>query len=183
MELLTYSRTTKDQSRDTGMAMVLILLIAYLYTKNNKILLAAVGLQVVAMAVPAVFRPMAVLWLNFSRLLGEVVSRILLSIVYFAVVTPIGILRRLRGNDSLHLYRFKKSNESVMLERTHKFEGRDLVRPYSEENMEFVNDLWNFLRERKKFWLLPLVLILLMFGALVVLASGSAIAPFIYTLF
>ena len=49
--------------------------------------------------------------------------------------------------------------------------------------MEFVYDLWNFLRERKKFWLLPLVLILLMFGALVVLASGSAIAPFIYTLF
>jgi len=49
--------------------------------------------------------------------------------------------------------------------------------------MEFVYDLWNFLRDRKKFWLLPLVLILLMFGALVVLASGSAIAPFIYTLF
>lgn len=49
--------------------------------------------------------------------------------------------------------------------------------------MEFVYDLWDFLRERKKFWLLPLVLILLMFGALVVLASGSAIAPFIYTLF
>ena len=49
--------------------------------------------------------------------------------------------------------------------------------------MEFVKDLWGFLRERKKFWLLPLILILLVFGVLIVLTSGSAIAPFIYTLF
>ena len=49
--------------------------------------------------------------------------------------------------------------------------------------MEFLKDLWGFLKERKKFWLLPLILILLCFGALIVLTSGSAIAPFIYTLF
>lgn len=49
--------------------------------------------------------------------------------------------------------------------------------------MEFLKDLWGFLKQRKKFWLLPLITILLMFGVLIVLASGSAIAPFIYTLF
>ena len=49
--------------------------------------------------------------------------------------------------------------------------------------MEFIKDLWGFLRERKKFWLLPLIVILLVFGALIVLTAGSAIAPFIYTLF
>jgi competence protein ComGC len=49
--------------------------------------------------------------------------------------------------------------------------------------MEFLKDLWTFLRERKKFWLLPLILVLLLFGVLIVLTSGSAIAPFIYTLF
>jgi len=49
--------------------------------------------------------------------------------------------------------------------------------------MEFIKDLWGFLRIRKKFWLLPLILVLLGFGALVVLTAGSAIAPFIYTLF
>jgi hypothetical protein len=49
--------------------------------------------------------------------------------------------------------------------------------------MEFMNDLWCFLRERKKFWLLPIILVLLLFGALIVLTSASAIAPFIYTLF
>lgn len=49
--------------------------------------------------------------------------------------------------------------------------------------MDFLKDLWGFLKNRKKFWLLPLIMILLTFGVLIVMASGSAIAPFIYTLF
>ena len=49
--------------------------------------------------------------------------------------------------------------------------------------MEFLRDLWGFLSQRKKFWLLPVILVLISFGALIVLTSGSAIAPFIYTLF
>lgn len=49
--------------------------------------------------------------------------------------------------------------------------------------MEFVKDLWGLVRSRKKYWLLPLILILLIFGSLVVMTSGTAIAPFIYTLF
>ena len=49
--------------------------------------------------------------------------------------------------------------------------------------MEFLRDLWAFLKVRKKFWLLPLIIVLLLFGVLIILTSGSAIAPFIYTLF
>jgi hypothetical protein len=48
---------------------------------------------------------------------------------------------------------------------------------------EFVVELWAFMRERKKFWLLPIVLVLVLFGGLIVLTQGSAVAPFIYTLF
>lgn len=49
--------------------------------------------------------------------------------------------------------------------------------------MDFLKDLWGFLTVRKKFWLLPIILVLLLFGLLIVLTTGSAIAPFIYTLF
>ena len=49
--------------------------------------------------------------------------------------------------------------------------------------MSFVAELWEFLRARKKFWLLPIVIMMLIFGGLVVLTKGSAVAPFIYTLF
>jgi len=49
--------------------------------------------------------------------------------------------------------------------------------------MSFVGELWRFLRVRKKFWLLPIILINLVLGGILVLAQGSAVAPFIYTLF
>ena len=49
--------------------------------------------------------------------------------------------------------------------------------------MSFIKELWNFMRIRKKFWLLPIMLTMALFGALIALSQGSAVAPFIYTLF
>lgn len=49
--------------------------------------------------------------------------------------------------------------------------------------MELIKDLWGFLKVRKKFWLMPIILMLLVMGALIAFTSGSAIAPFIYTIF
>jgi Family of unknown function (DUF5989) len=49
--------------------------------------------------------------------------------------------------------------------------------------IDLLKDLWGFMADRKKFWLAPIIVILLLLGALVVFGQGSAIAPFIYTLF
>lgn len=49
--------------------------------------------------------------------------------------------------------------------------------------MSFLAELWTFMRVRKKFWLAPILIIFVVFGGLVVLSQGSAVAPFIYTLF
>ena len=49
--------------------------------------------------------------------------------------------------------------------------------------LDFLKDLWGFMRERKKFWMAPIIIVLVLLGALIVLAEGSAVAPFIYTLF
>jgi len=49
--------------------------------------------------------------------------------------------------------------------------------------MSFLAELWKFIKIRKKFWLLPILLVMALFGALIVLSQGSAVAPFIYTLF
>jgi hypothetical protein len=49
--------------------------------------------------------------------------------------------------------------------------------------LDLLKDLWQFMKERKKFWLLPIILVLVLLGGLLVLAQGSAVAPFIYTLF
>ena len=49
--------------------------------------------------------------------------------------------------------------------------------------LDLLRDLWGFMRERRKFWLAPLIAVLMLFGVLLVLAQFSAVAPFIYTLF
>ena len=49
--------------------------------------------------------------------------------------------------------------------------------------MSFISEFWEFLKVRKKYWLLPILLVLVLFGGLIVLSQGSAVAPFIYTIF
>ena len=49
--------------------------------------------------------------------------------------------------------------------------------------LEFLKDLWDFMRVRKKFWLAPIIIVLLLLGVLIVFVEGTAVAPFVYTLF
>ena len=49
--------------------------------------------------------------------------------------------------------------------------------------MEFLKEFWEFFKVRKKYWLLPIIIVLVLFGGLIILSQGSAIAPFIYTIF
>ena len=49
--------------------------------------------------------------------------------------------------------------------------------------MNFIKEFWEFLKVRKKYWLLPIILVLVLFGGLIILSQGSVIAPFIYTIF
>jgi hypothetical protein len=123
-------KITKDQSRDTGMAMVLLFLLIFVTRKREGWLFIAMGLHVLNMIVPQVYRPIAVLWLGLSDLLGAVVPKIMLGILFFVVVTPIGLFRRMLGRDALKLRDFKGGDGSVMLQRNHLFVAQDLERPY-----------------------------------------------------
>jgi hypothetical protein len=123
-------KISKDQSRDTGMAMVLLVLILFVTLKRKELVFGAMALHVLNMTLPQAYKPVAVVWLGLSDFLGAVVSKILMAVVFFAVVTPIGLLRRLAGKDSLKLRAFKAGEESVMVARNHMFTGEDLERPY-----------------------------------------------------
>jgi hypothetical protein len=123
-------RATKEQSKDTGMAVVLLLLIGALATHKTGYITAAVVVHVVSMAVPQVFRPVAVIWFGLSHLLGAVMSKVVLGVVFFLVVTPIGVIRRMMGHDALQLRTFKGSRSSVMAVRNHTYTPSDLEHPY-----------------------------------------------------
>jgi uncharacterized membrane protein YgdD (TMEM256/DUF423 family) len=121
---------TKEQAKDTGMALVLLLLLLALILRVHVLLPIAVGVLVLAMTVPNIFRPAASLWFGGSELLGTLFSRVFLTITFFVIITPIGLVRRLLGKDNLLLRDFKSSEKSVMKVRNYTFTGSDLENPY-----------------------------------------------------
>lgn len=121
---------TNGQARDTGMAIVLVLLLVWLAQRRDGYVAAAIVVHVLNMTAPPLFKPFAVVWFSLSHALGLVVSRTLLTLVFFIVVTPMAVWRKLAGHDSLNLRAFKKGRESVMTPRNHTFSGKDLEQPY-----------------------------------------------------
>jgi hypothetical protein len=121
---------SKKEASDTGMAMTLICLLLGYFTKNNNFYIAAIPALVINMAFPMFYYPFAMVWLSLTNLLGAVVSRILLSIVYILILLPVGLIRRATGKDSLNLKGFKKSTSSVMVVRDHEFTANDIKNPF-----------------------------------------------------
>jgi Saxitoxin biosynthesis operon protein SxtJ len=121
---------SKKEASDTGMAMTLICLLLGYFTKNNNFYIAAIPALVITMAFPMFYYPFAMVWLSLTNLLGAVVSRILLSIVYILILLPVGLIRRAAGKDSLNLKGFKKSTSSVMVVRDYEFTANDIKNPF-----------------------------------------------------
>ncbi len=121
---------TKKQASDSGMALVLIALICFAVLRRDAWLWAAMIILVIDMICPIIYKPFAFLWFGLSRVLGTVMSKIMLALVFFLVVFPIGFLRRISGKDSLRLHQFRKEKTSVFAERNHEYTTADLDKPY-----------------------------------------------------
>jgi hypothetical protein len=124
---MTTERT--DQAKDTGMAMVLILLlVAYFW--EIPLLGWAILVLLLVMIWPPLFSPVARVWFGLSHILGTIASKVLLTLVFIVITTPIGVLRRLLGFDSMRQKGWKKESGSVLIERDHLFVAEDLEKPY-----------------------------------------------------
>jgi len=123
-------KITVEQCKDSGLALVLICLICFQVWKPQFLMILAIVFLVVAMTYPLIFQPFARLWFGLSTLLGTVVSKIILAILFYAVVYPIALLRRALGKDSMRLKKWKQGNDSVFRTRDHRFIAKDLEHPY-----------------------------------------------------
>ncbi len=121
---------SKKEATDTGMAMALICLLLGHFTKHNFYYMLAIPVLVIDMTFPMFYYPFAVVWLGLTNLLGSVISRVLISIVYVLVLLPMGVIRRMAGKDSLNLNGFKKGNQSVMVTRNYEFTAKDITNPF-----------------------------------------------------
>lgn len=121
---------SKKEAADTGMAMVLICLLLGYFTKNILYYKLGIPLLVINMAFPMFYYPFAMVWLGLTNLLGIVVSRILLSVVYVLFLMPVGMIRRAMGKDALGLTGFRKGTGSVMISRDIEFTSNDIKNPF-----------------------------------------------------
>lgn len=123
-------KVSDEQCKDSGLALVLIALILSMFFSPYYLLPIGTGLLIVTMSVPTLFRPFARIWFGFSHALGTLVSKILLSLLFYGLVTPVGFIRRVLGKDSMQLKKWKRGKVSVFHDRDHLFTRQDLDNPY-----------------------------------------------------
>jgi len=120
-----------ERARDTGLVFVLLLLLLVIRTRNYDTLLPlAIGLLLLVMVWPAAFKVPARLWFGLSEIMGAVTSKLVLSLIFLLLLTPLAAARKLTGADLMKIKLWKKGEESVLVTRDHTFSAADLEKPY-----------------------------------------------------
>lgn len=122
--------STPKECQDTGLALTLLMLIIVNLWGVYSLVPVAMVLLIITMVWPRAFQPVAGLWFGFSHLLGTVMSTVILTVLFFVLVTPIGLIRRATGADTLQLKKWKTNDESVFAVRADLIQKKDLQTPY-----------------------------------------------------
>ena len=130
MKNIFSTNISKEQAKDTGMAVVLIFLLIGVFRQDFDFIKIAIIALIFTMTIPLIYKYLAVIWLGLSHLLGIVISKIVLSLIFFLVVTPVALIRRLMGYDTLKLKQFKNGSGSVMHTRDITFTKNDIDKPF-----------------------------------------------------
>lgn len=118
------------QALDSGLALTLIFMLLLYFTKKDIFLFCAVGALVFTMVWPAIYKHFAKIWFGFSHIIGTFMSRIILSLLFFLIITPMGLVRRLCGADPMNLRKWKLETDSVFKTRDHLFTRQDIEKPF-----------------------------------------------------
>ena len=124
---ITHPLVEKKQTVEFGLVAVLVVCGFALWFNAKILILTAIILCLLTLIVPLIFYPFAVLWFGLSSILSRISSTLLLRLVYFLILTPTGLLRKILGKDTLRIRQFKKSTQSVMIDRNHTFTAEDMT--------------------------------------------------------
>jgi len=125
-----HNKNDLDRNKDSGMALILLFLVAAHYFNEIRIITVAIILLLLNMIVPHVYKPFAKLWFGCSTIMGTYASKLLLTILYFIIVTPIGVIRRILVKDVMQTNKWKNGQDSVFIIRNHMFQKEDIEKPY-----------------------------------------------------
>jgi len=130
IEMQLKTSFSKKEHTDSGLALLLITLFVGLWLGNHLLFRITIAEVFVLLIAPVIIYPFTFLWLNSSDLFGKVLSRILITVIFFLFVCPVALIRKALGKDTLRLKEFKKGTDSVFTDRNHTFTKSDLSIPY-----------------------------------------------------
>ncbi len=125
-----FKPVSKKQTIEFALVAILVALFLSLYFKTNTGVKVAFVITVVAILVPVIFYPFALIWFGLSNILGAISSRVLMTIIFFVLVAPIGLIRKLFEKDNLKINQFKKGSQSVMENRNHLYKESDITNTF-----------------------------------------------------
>ncbi len=121
---------TKEQTKDFGMVISLACLLIFYFTHQKWALPVSILLLLINIIYSPIYKPLASVWFSLSELIGGVVSKMILTIVFAILVIPIAAIRRWMGKDTLQLKQWKKDGSSVFKVRDHAYRPEDMDKPY-----------------------------------------------------
>src|SRR5258706_1327015 len=124
------ARISVKQCVEFGLVAILVILALAIYVKNNNLVIAAFTLTLVTIIAPILLYPFAAFWFGLSEILRMISSTLLLGTIFFVIVMPVGLVRKIAGLDNLKLKEFKKARQSVMIARVHTFSAEDLTNTF-----------------------------------------------------
>jgi hypothetical protein len=128
---VTGSKITNSYITNVSDIIILLFLITGFLTNNNLFYIISGCCLIARMISLSIFRPISIVWNSLSELIGNITTSIILLLIFYFIITPIGILRKCSVRDHLLLNSFKKEGrKSAMKERNHVFEPSNLEMPY-----------------------------------------------------
>jgi hypothetical protein len=121
---------TRSRHRDAGMAFTLLMLLAGLYSDQRMYFVIGAISLFSAMTLPELFYPFSLLWYALSELMGWVMTKVILTLLFVFLVIPVGVVRRISGRDPMRRRAFRESESSVFLIVDKEFGSKDIIHPY-----------------------------------------------------
>ncbi len=123
-------RNRDIKSMDAGLALTLITLLAYQFFPDKMVVIIATLLLLLCMTAPRSFAPFARFWFYMADHLAAAVSLLLLTLVFFLMVTPAAVIRRMMGKDTLKLKTWRSGSMTLFTTKNHRWLPADMDKPY-----------------------------------------------------
>jgi hypothetical protein len=129
-QYISYLDISREQTKEFGMLSVLVMSFLAFYLRQINLTVVIFILALLTLLFPVIFYPFAIVWFGLSRLMGKLSTGILLGIVFFVIVIPVGLFRKMLRLDGLKLKQFKKTKDTVLVNRDHIYVGSDLLHTF-----------------------------------------------------